>query len=103
MNGQIDLLTLYNQDKEEFRQKLSSPEMWDMALARRNQLLKTHLSSVSKLARKFGGSFGMEEILGAAGYLHDYGKGSPQWQEYLVKKLMYEDVQMVPHSIHSAQ
>lgn len=44
MNGQIDLLTLYNQDKEEFKQKLSSPEMWDMALARRNQFLKYRLS-----------------------------------------------------------
>lgn len=78
MNGQMDLLTLYNQDEEAFKQKLSSSELWDMALARRNQLLKTHLSNVSKLAREFGGSFGMEEILGAAGYLHDYGKGLPQ-------------------------
>lgn len=103
MNKQIDLLTLYNQNKEEFKQKLSSPEMWDMALARRNQFLKTHLSNVSKLAREFGRCFGMEEILGAAGYLHDYGKGSPQWQECLVKKLMYEDVPMVPHSIHGAK
>lgn len=103
MNGKIDLLTLYNQDKKEFKQKLSSSEMWDMALARRNQLLKTHLSNVSKLAREFGGSFGMEEILGAAGYLHDYGKGSPQWQEYLIKKLMYEEVPMVSHSIHGAK
>lgn len=103
MNKQIDLLTLYNQDKEEFKQKLSSPELWDMALARRNQLLKTHLSNVSKLAREFGGRFGMEEILGVAGYLHDYGKGSPQWQEYLVKKLNDEDVPMVPHSIHGAK
>lgn len=102
MNRQIDLLTLYYQDKEVFRQKLSSPEMWDMALARRNELLKTHLLNVSKLARKFGGKFGLEEILAAAGYLHDYGKGSPQWQEYLVKKLLDEDVPTIPHCIHGA-
>lgn len=103
MNGQTDLLTLYNQDKEAFKQIISGPEMWDIALARRNQLLKTHLSEVSKLARQFGGKFGLEELLGVAGYLHDYGKASPEWLEYLIKKLMSEDAPVVPHSIHGAK
>lgn len=103
MNGQIDLLTLYNQDKEAFRQIISGSEMWDIALARRNQLLKTHLSEVSKLARQFGSKFGLEEFLSVAGYLHDYGKASPEWLEYLIKKLMSEDAPIVPHSIHGAK
>ncbi len=103
MNRQIDLLILYQQDKEVFKQKLSSPEMWDIAVARRNQFLKTHLSNVSMLAREFGSKFAMEEFLAVAGFLHDYGKGFVQWQEYFAKKQMNEDVAMVPHSIHGAR
>lgn len=43
MKGETDLLLLYSKDKVIFKQKISNPEMWDIALARRNQLLKIHL------------------------------------------------------------
>lgn len=103
MKGETDLLLLYSKDKVIFKQKISNPEMWDIALARRNQLLKIHLSNVSKLAREFGVKFGMGEFLGVIGYLHDYGKGSSQWKEYLIKKLMYEDIPTIPHSKYGAK
>lgn len=84
-------------------QKSLNTEIWDAAFARRNQSLETHSSNVSKLAWEFAGKFGMEEFLRVAGYLHDFGKASPEWQEYFWKKLNNEDVQTVPHSKDGAR
>ena len=84
-------------------QKLIKTEMGDLAYARPNQFLYSHASNVSKLAREFASKAGIEELSAAAGYLHDYGKVSPVWQEYLKKKMRHEDVPTVPHSIHGAK
>jgi len=84
-------------------QKSSNTEIWEVALARRNQSLETHSSNVAKLAKEFASKFGMEEFMRVAGHLHDFGKALPEWQEYLRLKLNNEDVSIVPHSIHGAR
>lgn len=103
MNEQIAFSPLVEDKKEACKQKLFTTELWDIALARRNQLLKVHSTNVSKLAREFAGKFGMEDFLDVAGYLHDYGKATLEWQEYFKKKLLQEDIPTVPHSIHGAK
>lgn len=48
------------------------------------QSLRQHLTRTSGLARDFGGRIGIPEFAGAAGLLHDVGKYSDEFQEYLV-------------------
>ena len=56
---------------------------FDKALARPGQPLLDHSVSVSELAQSFGEKFGMGELLRIAGFLHDLGKESPEFQAYL--------------------
>ncbi len=60
--------------------------------ARENQLLAEHLLSVAKHAGIFGRSFGCEYIAYLAGLLHDLGKYTKQFQDYLEKSLRGEKV-----------
>lgn len=48
-----------------------------------NQLLKIHLKEVQLLAEKIGEKLGIPHVTGLAGMLHDMGKYSNAFQEYL--------------------
>jgi len=55
------------------------------------QLLRDHLYGVAELAAAFASEFGSGEWGRALGLLHDVGKGSRQWQEYLFAKNGYDE------------
>ena len=55
----------------------------DNCLARPGQSLIQHSIQVSSLAARFGERFGIAEMLRVAGFLHDLGKISPEFQAYL--------------------
>ena len=56
---------------------------WQGYLARPTQTLKDHCENVSILTSKFASEFGAEAWGRIVGYLHDYGKGRPEWQRYM--------------------
>lgn len=47
------------------------------------QPLKTHLLGVQRLAEQFGEKLGLKHVAGLAGLLHDLGKYSDKFQEYI--------------------
>lgn len=47
------------------------------------QLVKDHLLEVQELAEEFGAKIGLKHLAGLAGVLHDVGKYSTEFQEYL--------------------
>ncbi|MCL2285554.1 MAG: CRISPR-associated helicase Cas3' [Firmicutes bacterium] len=73
-------------------------KVFDTAFARPNQLLSQHLYNVSSLAAHFGKKCGIGEIMRLAGFLHDLGKISEEFQA----KLSGSNNQ-VPHSIFGAK
>jgi CRISPR-associated endonuclease/helicase Cas3 len=56
---------------------------WDGMLARPGQSLSEHSAKVSALASLFGGKCGAAELSRIAGFFHDFGKISPDFQKYL--------------------
>lgn len=54
-----------------------APEKW--------QSLREHLEGVAGLAESFAGNFGAAELGRCLGLLHDLGKASPEFQDYLRK------------------
>ena len=68
-------------------------------LARPNQLLSQHLNNVSDLAANFAKKCGIEEMLLVAGFFHDLGKISEEFQA----KLMNGTDDRVEHSIFGAK
>lgn len=56
---------------------------WLAAYARPGQLLKTHSDNVSILASKFAEKCGIAQLLQLAGYFHDLGKITSDFQNYL--------------------
>lgn len=66
--------------------------------------LKAHLEGVAKRSREFGEKFGAGTIAERAGWLHDIGKASPDFQSYLQRCYNDSDKKHTgpPHSIFGA-
>lgn len=47
------------------------------------QTIKTHLLGVQRLAEQFGEKLGLKHVAGLAGLLHDLGKYSEKFQQYI--------------------
>ncbi|MCL2054219.1 MAG: CRISPR-associated helicase Cas3' [Oscillospiraceae bacterium] len=72
---------------------------------RRNQSLKNHLMETSEIACSFGNKCGIGETMRLAGFWHDLGKSSEEWQEYLHRNLHSSNPQKerLPHSEYGAK
>ena len=78
------------------------PENW--------QKLEDHLANVATLAAEFAKPFKGEEWAWTAGFLHDLGKGSQEFQKYIDARSGYNSLEAhiedapgkVPHSTHGA-
>ncbi|MFH2058776.1 MAG: CRISPR-associated helicase Cas3' [Pseudomonadota bacterium] len=73
--------------------------------ARKDQALSVHLTNTAKLAQSFAGSFGCENIAYLAGLLHDLGKYTQAFQDYLERSLKGENVTRgeVIHALQGAK
>ncbi|MFD1671222.1 CRISPR-associated helicase Cas3' [Agrilactobacillus yilanensis] len=49
----------------------------------RNQSLKTHLTNTKILCERYGADLGLKHVCGLAGWLHDAGKYSEKFQNYI--------------------
>lgn len=77
----------------------------DTAFAREGQTLEDHLSGVAQLAKIFASPFGAEECGWIVGILHDLGKYSDSFQDYLIRSIRGEDVRRgeVIHALQGAR
>ena len=73
--------------------------------ARENQKLIDHLIATADLTKKFAGVFGFENTGYLAGLLHDMGKFTHAFQDYLARGLRGDKVQRgeVIHALHGAK
>lgn len=67
------------------------------------QLLETHLLETSELASKFGEDFSLSELLKLAGLLHDFGKYTKSWQQYLEDSIAGEKRENKDHATAGGQ
>lgn len=76
-----------------------------MYYARENQELFDHLTATADLAKEFAGFLGCENTGYLAGLLHDMGKYTHAFQEYLVRSLRGDNVQRgeVIHALQGAK
>ena len=76
-----------------------------MYYARKDQTCYQHTVNSAKLAREFASSFGCENVAYLAGLLHDMGKYTPAFQEYLKRSLNGEKVTRgeVIHALQGAK
>ncbi|WP_019636670.1 CRISPR-associated helicase/endonuclease Cas3 [Paenibacillus fonticola] len=56
------------------------------------QTVEEHLLGVKKLAESHGGKMGIKHITGLAGMLHDLGKYTDEFKEYILKAASHPDV-----------
>ena len=89
-------------DGDAAMEKSTSEHPKDGVYARPNQPLAEHLTNVSVLASRFGGKCGLAEHSKIAGALHDYGKATPMFQDYL-RYGGDSERGRVPHSIYGAK
>jgi CRISPR-associated endonuclease/helicase Cas3 len=66
----------------------------------REQTLQEHSRNVSNYAKMFGEKCGIGEIVRIAGFWHDIGKATPEWQEYLKRN---DPQEKLSHSIFGAK
>ena len=73
--------------------------------ARENQTLSEHLTNTANLAKEFSKVFGCENIAYSVGLLHDLGKYTEAFQEYLNRRLRGEIVTRgeVIHALQGAK
>lgn len=67
------------------------------------QTLKTHLNEVAELSKIFGKDFGFPKLCEIASLLHDAGKSTFLWQEYLKKSITGGKSRKRDHSTVGAQ
>jgi CRISPR-associated endonuclease/helicase Cas3 len=74
-------------------------------LARKDQAVADHLKEVSLLAKKFGETFHAENIAYVVGLLHDFGKYTQAFQDYLKDGIEGEKVRRgeVIHALQGAK
>lgn len=70
--------------------------------ARPNEELKVHLDHVAEMAGEFATVFGGKEFARTCGYLHDLGKYSNAFQDYMERVVNHEKVKR-GEAIHSLQ
>ena len=73
--------------------------------ARKNQTLSEHITNTADLAENFAGVFGCGNTAYLAGLLHDFGKYTQAFQDYLERSLRGEDVTRgeVIHALQGAK
>ena len=70
--------------------------------ARENETVEEHLAHVAQMASVFAYSFGGAELAAACGYLHDLGKYTDDYQDYLQRSIKGEGA-VRGETIHSLQ
>ncbi|GAE28761.1 CRISPR-associated helicase/endonuclease Cas3 [Halalkalibacter hemicellulosilyticus] len=60
---------------------------------RKIQELKDHLCEVQHLAEQYGEKIGLKHVAGLAGLLHDLGKYSDEFQDYIHKAVFHPDLE----------
>ncbi len=73
--------------------------------ARKNQTLLEHSNNTANLAKRFADAFGCSRIASTAGLLHDFGKHTMAFQDYLERSLNGETLKRgeVIHSLQGAK
>ncbi|WP_040978475.1 CRISPR-associated helicase/endonuclease Cas3 [Oceanobacillus jeddahense] len=55
------------------------------------QILKTHLLESQQIAERLGEKLGLKHVAGLCGLLHDIGKYSPDFQQYIYEAIFHPD------------
>jgi len=73
--------------------------------AHNNQTLSEHITNTANLSKSFAGVFGCENTAYSAGLLHDLGKYTQAFQDYLARSLKGENVKRgeVIHALQGAK
>lgn len=67
------------------------------------QLLENHLLETASICEHYGKDFGMEQLLYLAGLIHDFGKYTNGWQEYLQQNIAGNKLENKDHATVGGQ